>query len=91
MLRLVLVISSFISVATLLGVASHSTSLPAAVSNRPTVTRLSVAGKRFHQKRFRHPYIKELYKRITYKNGSLSMDNLKDDPITIWSFTDIGS
>ena len=37
-----------------------------------------------------HPYIKQLYERITYKNGSIIKGNIGDDPITIWSFLDTG-
>ena len=39
---------------------------------------------------FYHPYVKQLYERITYKNGSIIKGNIGDDPITIWSFLDTG-
>lgn len=39
---------------------------------------------------FYHPYIKELYEKITYKNGSIIKGNIGDDPVTIWSFLDTG-
>ena len=39
---------------------------------------------------FYHPYIKELYEKITYKNGSIITGNIGDDPVTIWSFLDTG-
>ena len=39
---------------------------------------------------FHHPYVKQLYERITYKNGSIIKGNIGDDPVTIWSFLDTG-
>ena len=39
---------------------------------------------------FYHPYVKQLYERITYKNGSIIKGNIGDDPVTIWSFLDTG-
>ena len=66
-------------------------SLP--VSNRQP---RSVAGKSNEKddqpyfQSFFHPYIKELYQKITYENGSLIKNNLGDDPITVYSFLDIG-
>lgn len=63
------------------------------VSNRQP---RSVAGKSNEKgdqpyfQSFFHPYIKELYQKITYENGSLIKNNLGDDPITVYSFLDIG-
>ena len=78
MLRLALMFCA----AFLLGVDS----LP--MSNRPK--RSVGKSNEDHHQPFFHPYVKQLYQRITYENGSLITDNLGDDPITIWSFLDIG-
>lgn len=51
----------------------------------PRKTR-SAEGKR----PFYHPYIKQLYEKITYRNGSIIKGNIGNDPVTIWSFLDIG-
>jgi len=37
-----------------------------------------------------HPYIKQLYEKVTYRNGTIIKSNIGNDPVTIWSFLDIG-
>jgi len=50
----------------------------------------SAEGKFEGRRPFYHPYVKQLYEKITYRNGSIIKGNIGDDPVTIWSFLDLG-
>ena len=76
------------SVAYLLGVSSLPLSSKQPVTRRSSVD--NEEGHQHHHTGFYHPYIKQLYESISDENGSLITGNLGDDPITIWSFFDIG-
>lgn len=68
-----------------------ATSLPVSRRTHAGAGTGKAAGRKSEGRQpFYHPYIRELYEKITYKNGSIIKDNIGDDPVTIWSFLDAG-